>query len=93
MAAPSADSINEILHATVGEMLAVAEEMEATDNSNGFLNHIEGFAEIMSTISALTDTDIDENVFTILRCISPETFVTRYKFKSSLEKKRIMRVM
>ena len=82
MAAPSADSINEILHATVGEMLAVAEEIEATVNSNNFFNHIEGFAEIMSTIS-----DTDENVFTILRYISPETFVTRYKFKSSLEKK------
>ena len=48
MAAPSADSINEILHATVGEMLAVAEEIEATVNSNNFFNHIEGFAEIMS---------------------------------------------
>src|SRR4029434_9720988 len=29
----------------------------------------------------------------LLRYISPETFVTRYKFKSSLEKKIIMRVM
>ena len=58
MAAPGADSIN--------EMLAVAEKMEATDNSHCFKNHIEGFAEIISTISALTDTDIDENVFTIL---------------------------
>ena len=34
MAAPGADSINEILHATLGEMLAVAEEMEATANSH-----------------------------------------------------------
>ena len=51
MAAPGADSINEILHATVGEMLAVAGEMEATDNSNSFLNRIEGFAEIMSTMT------------------------------------------
>ena len=65
MAAPGAESVNEILHATVVEMLAVAGQMEATDDSLFFLNHIEGFAEIIATISALTDTDIDENVFTI----------------------------
>ena len=33
MAAPGADSMKEILHATVVEILAVAEKMEATANS------------------------------------------------------------
>ena len=46
-------------------MLAVAEEMEATANSL-FFHHIESFTEIIAMISALTDTDINENVFTVL---------------------------
>ena len=63
MAAPGADSINEILHATLGEMLAVAEEMEATANSHFLLHNIESFAEIIAMILALADIDIIENVY------------------------------
>ena len=44
-------------------MLAVAEEMEATANSNFLLHHIESFAEIIAMISALADIDIIENVY------------------------------
>ena len=70
MAAPGADSINEILHATLGEMLAVAEEMEATANSNFLLHHIESFAEIIAMILALADIDIIENVYRHLwKCV------------------------
>lgn len=36
---------------------------------------------------------LQRKLILLLRYISPETFVTRYKFKSSLEKKLTMRVM
>lgn len=64
MAAPGAD-LNENSHATMVDVLSVAEQMEANAISYVFLDQIEGFAEWTGIILALTDTEINEAVFTI----------------------------
>lgn len=58
MASPVAD-FNEVLQATMVDMLTVAEQ-EAKAYSYAFLDQTVGFADQIVMISAMTDTEINE---------------------------------